>query len=240
MARDARVFEKSMFYFTLMTLHLLAAVVWIGGMLFLGLVLTPVLRCRPPDERASLLSAVGRRFLKVGWAALGAILVTGPLLWIKRGFDVTPVLVVKLTLVGVILLLSVLHDFVLGPRLIKRLRGGVRERRRFGFGAGWRCSRASTSSAPLSFSSWDWPSAAACRTHHDRNDQSGGQRDAMRGGGGRQDLLDPLPLGGRLGARRSRRGSLSLLLTFPPILEGILDRGEGRHSRGEARRGDRQ
>ena len=53
-----------------------------------------------------------------------SILVTGPLLWIKRGFDVTPVLVVKLTLVGVILVLSVLHDFVLGPRLIERLRGG--------------------------------------------------------------------------------------------------------------------
>jgi len=124
MARDARVFEKNMFYFILITLHLLAAAVWIGGMLFLGLVLTPVLRYRPPDERASLLSAVGRRFLKVAWSALGAILVTGPLLWIKRGFDVTPVLAAKLTLVGVILLLSVLHDFVLGPRLIERLRGG--------------------------------------------------------------------------------------------------------------------
>ena len=124
MARDARVFEKNMFYFILITLHLLAAAVWIGGMLFLGLVLTPVLCYRPPDERASLLSAVGRRFLKVAWSALGAILVTGPLLWIKRGFDVTPVLVVKLTLVGVILVLSVLHDFVLGPRLIERLRGG--------------------------------------------------------------------------------------------------------------------
>ncbi|HET7854207.1 MAG TPA: DUF4149 domain-containing protein [Candidatus Methylomirabilis sp.] len=125
-----------MLYFTLITVHLLAAVIWIGGMLFLGLVLTPVLRYRPPDERASLLRAVGRPFLKVAWSALGAILVTGSLLWIKRGFEVTPVLGVKLTLVVVILLLSVLHDFVLGPRLMERLRGGgqdeeaVRLRRR--------------------------------------------------------------------------------------------------------------
>lgn len=136
MARDAWVFERNRLNFTLVALHLLAAVIWIGGMLFLGLVLTPVLRYRPPDERASLLRAVGRRFLKIAWSALGAILVTGSLLWIKRGFDVTSVLGVKLTLVVVILLLSVLHDFVLGPRLMERLKGGgqdeegVRLRRR--------------------------------------------------------------------------------------------------------------
>jgi uncharacterized membrane protein len=137
MTRGARRFEKkNMFYFILLTLHLLAVVVWIGGMLFLGLVLTPALRSRPPDERASLLRAVGRRFLKVAWSALGAMLVTGPLLWVERGLEVTPVLGVKLILVGVILLLSVLHDFVLGPRLMERLREGgqdeaaVRLRRR--------------------------------------------------------------------------------------------------------------
>ncbi len=42
---------KNMIYLTLVTPHLLAAVVWIGGMLFLGLVLTPVLRNQPPAER---------------------------------------------------------------------------------------------------------------------------------------------------------------------------------------------
>jgi len=110
-----------MFYFTLITLHLLAAVVWIGGMLFLGLVLTPVLRYRPPDERASLLSAVGRRFLKIGWAALGALLATGPALWALRGFELTTVLVVKLGLVAIILILSLIHDVFLGPRLVAHI-----------------------------------------------------------------------------------------------------------------------
>jgi len=102
----------------LVTLHLLGAVVWIGGMLFLGVVLVPVLRGRPPAERAALLHAVGRRFLKVGWAALGTLLITGPILWALRGFAVGPVMAHKLVLVAIVLVLSVLHDFVLGPRLV--------------------------------------------------------------------------------------------------------------------------
>jgi copper resistance protein D len=106
-----------MTYVTLVTLHLLGAVVWIGGMLFLGLVLVPVLRGRPPAERAALLHAVGRRFLTIGWIALGTLLVTGPILWALRGFAVSLALAHKLVLVAIILGLSVLHDFVLGPRL---------------------------------------------------------------------------------------------------------------------------
>ena len=113
-----------MVYLSLVTLHVLGAVVWIGGMLFLGLVLTPALRGRPSVERATLLRAVGRRFLKIGWAALGILLVTGPTLWALLGFRITPVLIAKLALVAVILLLSVLHDFFLGPRLVAELQKG--------------------------------------------------------------------------------------------------------------------
>ena len=112
---------KNMIYLTLVTLHLLAAVVWIGGMLFLGLVLTPVLRNQPPAERAALLSAVGRRFLKIGWTALGVLLLTGPILWSLRGFQITHALAMKFILVAVIVYLSILHDFSLGPRLVVHL-----------------------------------------------------------------------------------------------------------------------
>lgn len=124
---------------TLVTFHLLAVVAWLGGMLFLGLVITPVLRGRPPAERAALLHVVGRRFLKIGWIALGVLLVTGPTLWALRGFVLTPVLVAKLALVVIILLLSLLHDFRLGPRLVAELQKGgegkevLRLRRRVAF-----------------------------------------------------------------------------------------------------------
>lgn len=111
-------------YLTLLVLHVLGAVVWIGGMLFLGLVLTPVLRNRPPAERAVLLNVVGQRFLKVAWAALAVLLLTGPTLWAIRAFQVTPLLVGKLILIGVILFLSLLHDFLIGPRLVANLKRG--------------------------------------------------------------------------------------------------------------------
>ncbi|MEE9152481.1 MAG: DUF4149 domain-containing protein [candidate division NC10 bacterium] len=115
---------KNIIYLTLVTLHLLGAVIWIGGMLFLGFVLTPVLRGYPPAERAVLLSAVGRRFLNIGWTALGVLLLTGPTLWALRGFQVTPALGIKLILVALILYLSILHDFFLGPRLVAHLEQG--------------------------------------------------------------------------------------------------------------------
>jgi len=86
----------AMTYLTVVTLHLLGAVVWIGGILFLGLVLAPILRGRPVAERVLLLQAVGRRFLRVGWAALGTLLATGPVLWALRSFEVTTALVAKL------------------------------------------------------------------------------------------------------------------------------------------------
>ncbi|MFQ5848369.1 MAG: DUF4149 domain-containing protein, partial [Candidatus Methylomirabilales bacterium] len=111
-------------YLTLVTLHLLGAVVWIGGMLFVVLVLTPILRERPPVERTALLSAVGRRFLKVGWAGLAVLLLTGPMLWALRGFQISSVLAAKLALVGAILVLSLLHDFFLGPKLVEGLKRG--------------------------------------------------------------------------------------------------------------------
>lgn len=112
-------------YLSLVALHLLGAVVWIGGMLFLGLVLAPVLRHRPPAERAALASAVGRRFLRIAWPTLGVLLLTGSILWALRGFHLTLVLIAKLALVAVILILSLLHDFLLGPRLVAQLeRGG--------------------------------------------------------------------------------------------------------------------
>ena len=111
-------------------LHILAAVIWIGGMAFLALVLIPVLRL--PENRdfaAGLIHATGVRFRWVGWVCLGLLLVTGTINVSFRGFSWTDVgsgrifqaplgkaLGIKLLLVAVILLISVVHDFLIGPR----------------------------------------------------------------------------------------------------------------------------
>jgi putative copper export protein len=116
-------------YLLNVTLHVLAALVWVGGMLFLGLVGAPVLRrLEPPPLRAMLFRDLGRAFRPVGWGAIGVLLVTGvlnlrfagvlgrlgePAFW-SAPYGRT--LAWKLAAVAAMLAGSALHDFVLGPR----------------------------------------------------------------------------------------------------------------------------
>ncbi len=99
-------------------LHVLAAITWIGGMLFIALVLVPVTRrLDDPALRTRLVQDAGRRFRTVGWVALGVLVVTGLInLWIHPVLLSSERLHWKLALVGLALLLSAFHDFVLGPR----------------------------------------------------------------------------------------------------------------------------
>jgi copper resistance protein D len=109
-------------------LHIVAAIIWIGGMFFVALVLVPVLRRESQVLRAALLDAAGRRFRTVGWAAIGVLLVTGVwnlhnrgLSWRTIGssalFEGTfgRILMAKLLFVLLALTLSAVHDWVLGP-----------------------------------------------------------------------------------------------------------------------------
>ena len=99
-------------------LHVLAAITWIGGMLFLALVLVPVTqRLEDRALRARLFHAVGVRFRTVGWIALGVLVATGlGNLWLYPSLMTAPRFQWKLGLVVLALMLSAFHDFVLGPR----------------------------------------------------------------------------------------------------------------------------
>jgi uncharacterized membrane protein len=96
----------------------LAAITWIGGMLFIALVLVPVTRTlADPALRSRLVQDTGRRFRTVGWIALGLLVATGLANLGLRPYLVwTPRFQWKVGLVLLALVLSVLHDFVLGPR----------------------------------------------------------------------------------------------------------------------------
>ena len=98
--------------------HVLAAVTWAGGMLFIALVLVPVVRRLPdPALRTRLVHEVGVRFRAVGWVALGVLVATGLVnLWLRPELLTTTRFWWKAGLVALALLLSALHDFVLGPR----------------------------------------------------------------------------------------------------------------------------
>jgi uncharacterized membrane protein len=98
--------------------HVLSAITWVGGMLFIALVLVPTARgLGDPALRARLIRDSGRRFRAVAWVALGLLVLTGLLnLWLQPFLIGSPRFLVKLGLVGLALVLSAFHDFVLGPR----------------------------------------------------------------------------------------------------------------------------
>jgi len=139
-------------HFISILLHILAAVVWIGGMVFLGVVLVPVLRQRRGSgDYAELIRRTGTRFRNVGWVCLGILVFTG-FVNVGRWVDhsrlasaelwTSPwgrILAVKLALVAVALLLSAAHDFVVGPRATRTLREapGSDEAARLRRAAGW-------------------------------------------------------------------------------------------------------
>ncbi|MFO0775339.1 MAG: hypothetical protein U0172_11815 [Nitrospiraceae bacterium] len=104
-------------------IHVLAAVTWIGGMLFLSLVIVPVLRCpQVAPHRAMLFPLVARQFRLVGWVAMATLVMTGPVLAMSRGIDLgapstwPSIFYTKLIVVGLLVALSLVHDAVLGPR----------------------------------------------------------------------------------------------------------------------------
>jgi putative copper export protein len=111
-------------YFALVWLHLLAAVVWIGGMLFLSLVLAPVMRSGAAGpEWPAMFRTAALRFRRVVYGSMVLLLSTGPLLVTERGVSLVspagwpPALRLKLALVLVMLILTAVHDLVLGPQM---------------------------------------------------------------------------------------------------------------------------
>jgi copper resistance protein D len=111
-------------------IHLLAAIVWVGGTVALVFVSVPLAQRLEGEARASMLRGLGRRWRPIGWSALGVAVVTGLAIGgMEHAFDTTPtrfdvVLAVKGALVGLLVAGSYLHDYVLGPGLARQIREG--------------------------------------------------------------------------------------------------------------------
>ncbi len=118
-------------YLLNVTVHVLAALLWLGGMFFFALVGAPVLRrLEPAALRARIFAELGQAFRTVGWIAIAVLLATGALnlyfagilrggRLVTPGFWATPygrALAWKLAAVAVMVAVSAVHDFVLGPR----------------------------------------------------------------------------------------------------------------------------
>jgi putative copper resistance protein D len=117
-------------YLVNVTLHIFAALIWLGGMFFLALVGAPALRTvESPHLRAQLFKIIGERFRTVGWICIAVLLITGLLNLHFRGFlswtmlgsgnfwgsSYGKTLAVKLIAVTGMLIIQTVHDFFHGP-----------------------------------------------------------------------------------------------------------------------------
>ena len=59
------------------TTHVLAAIVWLGGMMFFAIAAPLIRRIGDDTLRTSLFNALGRRFRVVGWICIAVLLATG-------------------------------------------------------------------------------------------------------------------------------------------------------------------
>lgn len=132
----------SIWYYVNVTVHVLAAVLWLGGMFFLGVVGAPVLRgVQPPELRQELFQRLGLRFRTAGWWAIAVLLLTGVMNlqfrgWLNAsgvlgtglfwGSAAGHALMVKLAAVIAMLVVSAVHDFAVGPLAGRQVAGSPR------------------------------------------------------------------------------------------------------------------
>lgn len=110
-------------YLASVWLHILAAMTWAGGMTALVILVMPYFRRQSDAARAAYLEWFGPRFERVSWICFGLLALTGTFnLWargvqasdfLRPAFHATPfgrLLILKLSLVGVAIVLSTWHS----------------------------------------------------------------------------------------------------------------------------------
>ncbi|MGF1665711.1 MAG: hypothetical protein ACFCVC_05510 [Acidimicrobiia bacterium] len=88
------------------SVHLIAAAVWVGGLITLGAVVAAL---RSQGVERSVLQAVARQFGRLSWTAMGVAVLSGG--WMAIDFIDRPALAVKMGLVALAAGLAGWHQF---------------------------------------------------------------------------------------------------------------------------------
>lgn len=117
-------------YYISIFFHIIFGAFWIGGMLFLPLVLLPSIKNHP--DRILLLQKTGIKFRFFGWIALVGLAITGisniyfrglPLTWeYILESDYGKLLSLKVLLFVLMLLIGGIHDFYIGNKSIEEMK----------------------------------------------------------------------------------------------------------------------
>lgn len=115
-------------------LHLVAASIWVGGSIFLGLILSPMLKTitRTVEERIVILMKVGRRFNYIALPSLVVLVVTG--IYNSKAFIFDPealyqtnygiILMVKIAAVVATFIAYLLHIRIINTETEKNIIAG--------------------------------------------------------------------------------------------------------------------
>ncbi|MCA9627031.1 MAG: DUF4149 domain-containing protein, partial [Myxococcales bacterium] len=115
-------------------LHILCAIVWIGGIAFLVFVVVPWLRSGGERVAGLFLRETGTRFRSIGWGCFVVLLATGTFNLYVRGVHLADfgsaawrstafgeAVLLKLGLFIAVLITSAIHDFFVGPRATRAI-----------------------------------------------------------------------------------------------------------------------
>jgi len=108
----------------IMWAHLIAASIWVGGSIFIGIVLAPLLKTISDsiEGRLSIMIRVGRKFNKIGVPSLIVLIATG--IYNSVGFIVKPSMILSTSygivlLIKIILVIILIITFAIHVRLIR-------------------------------------------------------------------------------------------------------------------------
>ncbi|HYF98521.1 MAG TPA: DUF4149 domain-containing protein [Candidatus Saccharimonadales bacterium] len=112
-------------------IHLIFSSIWVGGSIFLGIVLAPLLKKTIPDlnKRISFMVVVGRRFNYLGGSSLLILVITG--IYNARSFFEQPslllestygyVLTAKIIMVSFMFVIYIIHVLILNKNVEKQI-----------------------------------------------------------------------------------------------------------------------
>jgi putative copper resistance protein D len=115
-------------YLTSVFLHIVAAMLWVGGNLFIIVVLVPAIKDH--SDRAQLFKLTGLKFRTAGYIALAVLFLTGIFNMYYRGVDFTwesltqhaigELGLYKIGLFLLIVFFSGLHDYLTGKKAVQK------------------------------------------------------------------------------------------------------------------------
>jgi copper resistance protein D len=117
-------------YFWSVYIHILMAMFWIGGMIFTAAVLVPASRHKMfENKRGELFKVIGTGFSRISWVIFLLMIISGITALLGMGYSMSDLatshfwgsgygntLLGKLHLFSLVLILSGIHDFWLGPK----------------------------------------------------------------------------------------------------------------------------